>query len=236
MSKIVRNKLPYLDSRFLGGQMQGVPCFLLGNGPSIEGVDLSVLDAFFTVGINRIFYVYDPTVLLWQDLALWVQERNKVMATKAIKYVRRGADTRGGFLGFQLGGREAQITQDLRILYGRGSSGSIAYQFAHALGCNPIILVGMDCSYGSKGQTDFYGNNPMHKPHTLPNCVKGLQFIQKCSAGRQIINCSANTVWKERYTLQEAIAMLPEGSTSDRESLQKKLLGDQYATVISHMY
>ena len=61
------------------GKMKGIPCFVIGNAPSINKIkDMSILDNYFTVGINRIFFKYDPTILIWQDLALWTQERKKV--------------------------------------------------------------------------------------------------------------------------------------------------------------
>ncbi len=106
------------------------------------------------------------------------------------------------------------------VLYGRGSSGTITYQFAYALGCNPIILVGMDCSKGKKdGRTDFYGNNPMHRSHTIPNCIKGLKFIRDNKRDRIIINCSNNKIFP-KTTLQEVIATL-----GDKKYTREKLEG-----------
>ena len=159
-----------------------------------------------------------------QDLALWIQEKKKVLETKAIKYCREGAETRGGFYTFKLNGRDAKLTGETTVLYGRGRSGSITYQFAYALGCNPIILVGMDCAHGPKGETDFYGNNPMHKPHTIPNCIKGLKFIRDNKQRRTIINCSNNSVFPQKFTLKEVIATLGEKKWT-REELEGILLG-----------
>ena len=69
------------------GKMKDIPCFILGNAPSLNKIeDMSILDDYLTVGINRIFFKYDPTILIWQDLALWSQERQHVLDTKAIKY------------------------------------------------------------------------------------------------------------------------------------------------------
>jgi hypothetical protein len=205
------------------GKMKGIPCFILGNAPSLNDIeDMSVLDNYFTVGINRIFLKYDPTILIWQDLALWSQEKQRVLETKAIKYCREGSETQGGFYTFHLNGREPKITNDVRKLYGRGSSGSISYQFVYALGCDPIILVGMDCCNSKDGKTDFYGKNPMHRGHTLPSCVKGLKFIRDNHEGRTIINCSRNKVFTERKTIEEAVALLGEKKYS-REELIKIL-------------
>lgn len=213
------NPLSWMD------KMKDIPCFILGNAPSLNNIeDMSILDNYFTVGLNRIFYKYDPTVLMWQDLALWSQERAKVLETKSIKFCREASETQGGFYTFFLQGREPKLTHDINKLYGRGSSGSIAYQFVYALGCDPIILVGMDCCYTKKGQTDFYGNNSMHRSHTLPACVKGLEFMKSHSGKRTIINCSSNKVFSEKKTIEEVIVSLGE-KKYNREELVSILTG-----------
>lgn len=219
-----RVKKPGLDPKQWYMKMKDVPCFILGNAPSLNKIDLSLLDHHFTVGINRIFFKHDPTILIWQDLALWIQEEKRVKSTKAIKYCRRGADTRGGYYNFTLIGREPRITHDMSKLYGRGSSGSIAYQFVWALGCNPIILVGMDCRNAKNGDTDFYGKNEMHKRHTLPHCEKGLRFIKTNALGRTIINCSRNKVFEEKTNIEDVVKSL-ENEKRTREELTKLLLG-----------
>jgi len=212
-----------LDPKSWIGKMKDIPCFILGNAPSLNKIkNLSILDNYFTIGINRIFYEYDPTILIWQDLSLWSQEKQKILETKAIKYCREGSETQGGFYTFFLQGRDPKLTRDTTKLYGRGSSGTITYQFAHSLGCNPIILVGMDCRYSKKGDTDFYGNNPMHRSHTLPACVKGLEFIKKHSSDRTIINCSRNKVFSKRKTIEEVAESLGE-KKYNREELVKIL-------------
>ena len=217
-------KIGSLNPKHWAGKMKGIPCFILGNAPSLNKIkNISILDDYFTVGINRIFFKYDPTIFIWQDLALWSQERKKVIKSKAIKYCREGSDTQGGFYTFKLEGRDPKLSHVTDKLYGRGSSGSIAYQFVHALGCNPIILVGMDCKYGKDGITDYYGNNSMHRSHTLPACKAGLKFIKKNSAGRTIINCSKNKVFPERLSIEEVIGTLGDKKYS-REELKDILL------------
>jgi hypothetical protein len=222
--RVPPRKTASLSPRAWGEKMKGIPCFILGNAPSLNKVDLTLLDSYFTVGINRIFFKYDPTILLWQDLALWSQEKQKVVKTQAIKYCRAGSETQGGYYTFILNGREPKLTADVTKLYGRGSSGSIAYQFVYALGCDPIILVGMDCRNAKDGTTDFYGNNSMHRAHTLPACVKGLKFIRDHSKGKTIINCSRNKVFPERKTIEEVIPTLGDQKYS-REQLVAMLMG-----------
>jgi len=207
------------------GKLKGIPCFIMGNAPSLNKIkNFSIFDDYFTVGINRIFFKYDPTILIWQDLALWSQERKKIKNLQAIKYCREGSETKGGFYTFKLNGREPKLSHSTKELYGRGSSGSITYQFVYALGCDPIILVGMDCRYNkTTGDTDFYGKNPMHRKHTLPDCEKGLKFIRDNSKNRTIINCSKNKYFGERVEIEEVVKMLGDKKYS-REELKSILL------------
>ena len=49
--------------------------FILGNGLSISSYNLDLLKNYFTIGINRIIYVFDPTILFWQDITFWEDEK-----------------------------------------------------------------------------------------------------------------------------------------------------------------
>jgi hypothetical protein len=97
---------------------------------------------------------------------------------------------------------------DALVLNGRGSTGPLAYQLACVLGCNPIVLLGYDCKY-RQGKTDFWGKNRFHKPHTLKNCSRGLQWIKRVADSeehkKEVINCSDNDVFSTRISLKEAI-------------------------------
>jgi hypothetical protein len=223
--KPLPSKTPSLSPKQWVGKMKDIPCFIMGNAPSLNNIkDFSIFDNYLTVGINRIFYKYDPTILIWQDLALWTQERKRIVNLESIKYCRDGADTRSGSYVFKLKGRAPKLSHSTTELYGRGSSGSIAYQFTHALGCNPIILVGIDCCYDkTSGDTDFYGSNSMHRKHTLPDCEKGLKFIKLNPGGRKIINCSPNKVFEENLTIEEVVKTLGD-KKYNREELKNILL------------
>jgi hypothetical protein len=202
----------------------GVPAFIIGNGPSLADVDLSILeDRYFTIGINRAFYLLDPTILMWQDAELWWNHRAHISRLKALKYCRDISDPRGKCYHFKLNHGYYAMPTNPAVLYGRGSTGPLSFQLAHCLGCDPIILLGMDCKY-AEGKTDFYGKNPSHKPHTLRLCSRGLVWIKKNSMGRKIINCSDNNVFKERFTVKNVISKLdPPSSPQNRKSFIKRL-------------
>lgn len=203
--------------------LKGIPAFLIGNGVSIEKLDLSILKPYFTIGMNRAFYKIDPTILLWQDPELWYTEKRYLPKLKAIKYCRDCADIQGRFFNFRLANSDYRLPDAPTVLYGRGSTGPLAFQLAYIMGCDPIILLGMDCKY-SGNKTDFYGVNPSHKSHTIPNCLKGLQWIYDCNCGRNVINCSDNKIFTEYHSLESTLNHVAQPSWSSREELVKYIL------------
>jgi hypothetical protein len=76
-------------------------------------------------------------------------------------------------------------------LHGRGSSGPLAVQFAYALGCNPIFMIGMDCKTDGIN-TDFFGINKTWKPHTISLCQHGLNWILSEYSTEEVINVSGS--------------------------------------------
>ena len=206
--------------------LSGFPAFILGNAPSIEDINLSVLKNHFTIGINRIFYKYDPTLLMWQDIELMYSEKHLLPKLDAIKYCRDKADLQGRFFHFKLKNGPYKLPESADVLYGRGSSGPLAFQLAYILGCSPIIMLGMDCKY-VPGKTDFYGKNPHHRPHTLRNCSKGIDWIKRVTASKKIktINCSENPVLGPYVPLKQAISSLVFNTPTNRELLTLKILG-----------
>ena len=205
------------------GRLQDMPAFIMGNGPSLKDQPLKVLSDFFTIGINRSFYLLDPTILLWQDIGLWNTEHHKLHNLQCIKLCRDISDPRHIYYNFYLRGGPYKFEKKTHILNGRGSTGPIAVQFAAALGCDPIILLGMDCAVGDDGKTDFYGTNPHWRVSTLANCKSGLEFLQKnCPA--KLINCSNNNVFEENVPLMEVMATIGRKHAIGREKLISRLV------------
>lgn len=175
-------------------KLQGVPCFIIGNGPSLNDEDISPLSQYFTIGINRSFIKLDTTILMWQDIELWYTERKHIPRLQSIKVCRAEADPQNRFFHYRLVPGLFKMPPDPGTLYGSGTTGPLAVQLAYTLGCNPIVMLGMDCQ--SRGAaTDFYGKNKHHKAHTMKNCVAGLKWIQKSVGDRELICCSDNDLW-----------------------------------------
>ena len=181
-----------------------VPCFIIGNAPSLDFYNLSLLDGLFAIGINRSFKKIETTILLWQDIELYYDCRDKLKNIKSILYSRDVADPKGIAYHFRLLNRPYMLTGSTTRLAGHGSSGPLAFQLAHALGCNPIIFLGCDCKYDGK-KTDFWGINKDHKSHTLTACSYGAKWIKNSKHKKNIIFCEPSDKDIDTMTLEKII-------------------------------
>lgn len=199
-----------------------VPAFVIGNGPSLKHENLSLLENYFSIGINRCFMLLDPTILLWQDISLWNSEGQRLHNTQALKVARDTADPKRIYYNFHLrAGQGYKFENKTHILNGRGSTGPLAVQLAVAMGCRPVVLLGMDCQRGPNNETDFYGQNPFWLPHTLDNCQKGLQYVmENCPV--EVINCSNND-WP-RQSLADVVNGINPQYARGRQSYVRQIL------------
>jgi hypothetical protein len=225
---VKRNKTDDSDSnknvRKWKNLLPNVPCFIIGNGPSISKQPLKLISNYFTIGINRSFMLFDPTILMWQDIECWYTHRTPICNTSAIKFCTRHSDPHNKFYHYKLEGGGFRLPSTPSMLNGSGSTGPLAFQLAWVLGCNPIILLGMDCRI-INNKTDFYGNNPFHKSHTMSACNRGLNWIRNANHGRTIYNCSESDVFADKKcSLEETILKIKkEYNFSSRDECLQKL-------------
>ena len=193
----INDKLRYRSLRSWNNLLKGEIVFILGNAPSIVHEDLQLLNKYFTIGVNRIFYIYEPTVLIWQDIQMWISEKKKLIRQKSIKVCSHISDPRNLFLNFKVKQSGFRMMEDMENLYGTGNTTALACQIAINLGCSSIVLVGTDCEYGVGKKTDFYGKNKDHKPYTLDMCKEAMLWLREISPV-PIYNCSKNKLWPRR--------------------------------------
>ncbi|KKL54887.1 hypothetical protein LCGC14_2260940 [marine sediment metagenome] len=205
-------------------RLPDTPAFIIGNGPSLNDQPVHLLKDYFSVGTNRCFHKFDPIVLLWQDISLWNTEYQKLHNTQALKVSRDVSDPRKIYYNFHLkGGGYKFDPSTTHILYGRGSTGPLAIQLAVAMGCRPIILLGMDCKLGTKGESDFYGENKYWTDATLKNCYEGLVFVkEQCPV--EIYNCGDNMLWP-KCSLEDVLKEIPDKHQRSRASYVAQILG-----------
>ncbi|MHA2279564.1 MAG: hypothetical protein ACXAC5_01545 [Promethearchaeota archaeon] len=205
-------------------RLPDIPAFIIGNGPSLIDQPTHLLEDYFSVGVNRAFLKVDPTILLWQDISLWNTEYQTLHNTQALKVSRDVSDPRKIYYNFHLkGGGYKFDTTTTHILYGRGSSGPLAIQLAVAMGCRPIVLLGMDCARGPNGESDFWGENKHWTDATLPNCLKGLLFVkEQCPV--EIYNCGRSNLWPCE-NLAEIIERMGTKHKRGRQAYVSQILG-----------
>ncbi len=148
--------------RSLRNRYYGERCFLLGNGPSLNRIDLSRLAGERTFGVNKIFLLYDRidwrptfyTLLDWRvgpEIAPHVQELTdsvKFFPNRFRGLLRPDERTYWYTTRPVLDSIDEQFTTD--VVAGIPSRGTIlvtAIQLAYYLGFRDLILVGVDASY-----------------------------------------------------------------------------------------
>lgn len=224
-NKIIQKQRINANSRYkplqqFKNKLNGHPVIILGNGPSINDHDLSILNDYFTIGINRIFLAnFDPTILFFQDKSLLQTNREDVVKLQAIKVCRDINDPNREFYNFRLRSVAYSFSYQTHELSGRGNSLPLACQLAVALGCSKIILLGIDGN--SDGHTHFYGTNQFWTKHTPEFLDKAIDFVKKkCPV--PIINCGNTTAWKK----QELQKVLEHKYALGREKYTEMLLNN----------
>ncbi len=196
ISKSINNS-KYKNMSEWKGIVENQPAFILGNAPSILSRNLHLLNDYFTIGVNRIFYIYDPTILIWQDQEVWIKDKKKIMKQKSIKVCRDRSDPRQKFINFELNMGKFKFNSNPGKLHGRGNTGVLAIQLAVSMGCSCVVLLGMDCRYEGRSRTDFYGKNKDHKHYTLKMCKNAMNWVEgKCPV--PIYNCGNSDAWPRR--------------------------------------
>jgi len=154
-------KLVHSPNPLHSGMWKGYRCFILGGGPSLRGFDYRLLKGEFTIGTNKTFMVFDPTINYSMDLRFydWLRADNNdnsydkgVMRTRWAEY--KGIKVfpkpvRSFVFSDDISPinriKERTISFDLQKgIYLGNNSGFGAMMLAVALGANPIYLLGMD--------------------------------------------------------------------------------------------
>ena len=155
---------------------QGKRCFVIGNGPSLKKMDLSLLKGEFTFGMNRIYLLFPelgfPTTyyvsinsLVIEQCARDIEDLAipKFLSWRSQKLIRMTSDMM--FLYTTYTGRK--FAKDVRHRLWEGATVTyVALQLAFFMGFQQVILIGVDHSFASKGKPNTtvvsQGDDPDH--------------------------------------------------------------------------
>jgi len=156
---------------------RGRRCFILGNGPSLRSTDLSRLRGEITFGANRIYLLFPeigfPTSYYVAVNTLVVEQCAAEIASLDLpKFItwraRRRIDRRPHTLFLDTDYTQpANFTGDpTRRLFEGSTVTYTAMQLAYYMGCDPIVLIGVDHSFTTQGEPNVTvvssGDDPNH--------------------------------------------------------------------------
>jgi hypothetical protein len=158
----------------LKGKHSGKRCFIIGNGPSLNDLDLSLLKDEITFGVNAIYTNFQkmgfyPTYYVVEDMLVAEDRAEEINAyTESIKFfpnyvkhcIRRvGNQAYFNFVqSFDALGYPA-FSQDFshRVYFG-GTVSYVCLQLAYHMGFDEVYLIGFDHSYSIPEQAIREGN------------------------------------------------------------------------------
>ncbi len=159
------------------GRHRGSRCFIIGNGPSLNQIDLRMLRGEYTFGMNRIYLLFPelgfPTSYYVAINTLVIDQcAAEIEALDMPKFVtwrarrRLGADPRTVFLDTDYTG-EATFSPDVSGRVFEGSTVTyVALQLAFHMGFDEAILIGVDHSFTTAGPANAtvvsQGDDPNH--------------------------------------------------------------------------
>lgn len=167
---------------------KGKDCFLIGNGPSLNKMDLHLLNDYYTIGLNKIFLLFDKTNLKI-DYHVCVngfvieQCASNFLEMKCpsfISYKNRDNSLTGSEKIFFIGDVHSKLKFFEDITTGISQGSTVTYaamQIAFYMGFSRIFLIGVDHNFTKKGDPHkveiLKGDD---NNHFDPNYFKGMKW------------------------------------------------------------
>ena len=142
---------------------KGERCFIVGNGPSLKKMDLSLLNNEYSFGMNRIYLLFENTTfrptyyVASNELVLeqFVSDISSLKIPKFLNWNRRkyfpNDDNQTMFFKVNFGINDFFGTDPRRPICGGGTVTYVAMQLAYFMGFQEVILIGVDHNFADKG-------------------------------------------------------------------------------------
>jgi hypothetical protein len=174
-SRGVKSKKIFLE---LKDKHKGGRCFVIGNGPSLNNMNLSLLKDEITIGMNRIYLLF-PKIGFSTSYYVAVnglvveQYAREIEEVNSIKFVnwltRRHVKTKSDcfYINDPSGGHDIKFSKNpLRKTYFDSTVTFASMQLAYWMGFDEVILIGVDHNFVTKGESDkkvtSQGDDPNH--------------------------------------------------------------------------
>lgn len=194
---------------------KGKPCFIIGGGPSLCDFNWDLLKGKRTIGVNRAFEKFEPTIIFSMDLRFlnWInKDRYGSQVTKqfreskaykvwlATKIISLSQEifvipVKGSYQkGF------TEFTHSMTGGLGHGNnSGYAALNLAAVLGASPIYLLGFDMKhegFGMERKTHWHNGHPsFQEASTVAKFIPYFTMMARRASERgiKVINLSPDS-------------------------------------------
>jgi len=156
---------------------RGQRAFILGNGPSLRDTELSRLRGEITFGMNRIYLLFPelgfPTTYYAAVNTLVLEQcADEIKALQLPKFISwRGrrwlaGDPQALFVDTDYTGLPTFSTEPTGRVFEGSTVTYLALQVAYYMGCDPVILIGVDHNFATQGLPNVTvvssGDDPNH--------------------------------------------------------------------------
>jgi hypothetical protein len=154
---------------------KGQRCFVIGNGPSLKKMDLSLLRDEFTFGMNRIYLLFPELgfhtsyLVSVNDLVIQqcAQDIQRLPLPKFLSWRAMSEPVDSSTTVFLRSSYSLGFSTDLEeLVYESATVTNVALQLAFYMGFSTVILIGVDHSFASKGKPNTTvvsdGSDPNH--------------------------------------------------------------------------
>lgn len=150
----------YKDLQYFQSLHRGERCFILGNGPSLNQMDLSPLRNEYTFGLNRIYLMFDRLgfetsyYVAMNDLVIKqsIEPIKNIKCSKFINWRTRHVFANDARIVFLYERFTPTFSRDLTNgIWGGATVTYAAIQIAYYMGFEQVILIGVDHNYETTG-------------------------------------------------------------------------------------
>ena len=172
------------------GIHKGRRCFIVANGPSLKETDLTLLNNEITIGLNRIYLLFNenafrPTYLVTVNELILEQFSKEICQLEMPKFLnwnRRNhyniSDSNMSFIKSKMVIKDSFGCDIAKPIVTGATVTFVALQIAYYMGFQQVILIGLDHNYAEKGnpsetevRTDNVDRSHFH-PQYFPKGVK----------------------------------------------------------------
>ncbi len=179
----------------------GRSCVVVGSGPSLRSFDFHRLNGVLSIGVNRAFEFFSPTILLALDARFYERVLNgtygpealaKFNAYEGIKVgIRICQQHVAGVREIRSLGAGGPIVPVEQGLYHGNNSGYCAVALALALGANPVYVMGIDLRYDGPAEAQITHNHKGHPEKTpekdlISKCLPHFVCLSRMIEGRRV--------------------------------------------------